>query len=222
MSTPPPSGEDGTEPLEGAAARWGSQPTSEPVSLDKDVPADFDPYRFGKPDYPIAPEYAPPGYSGPVTAPQPAPYGPPPGYPTYGSQPPPYPPYGSQPPPSPNFPSVPPPPPYNLHYPPPRTGNGKAIAAMVLGIGSIVFCWLSIFDALLIIPAIIFGAIALTEANRRPAKEGRSMAITGLSCALVGAVLATVLTVVYYNKLRDCFDLQRGSSEYNQCINQRI
>jgi hypothetical protein len=209
MTSPPG---DGTEPLDPDAARWGSQPTQptpEPVSLDKpasDEPLDFDPYRFGKPDYPISPEYAPPGYTGPVT------HQPPVGYP------PPMPYSAQQPPAYPNFPAVPPPPPYNVQYPQPRTGNGKAIAAMVLGIGSIVFCWLSIFDAVLIVPAVIFGAIALTEANRKPTRDGRGMAITGLSCALVGAVLATVFTFYVYNKVKDCIDYGVGSTQYNQCI----
>jgi hypothetical protein len=233
MSTPPygdpATGGDGTEPVDPAAARWGAQPATEPpappdpVSLQKpdaEQPLDFDPYRFGKPDHPIPPEYAPPGYQGGYQ---------PPAYPPAGSPPPPlYPPAGSplgypppagyQPPPYPNFPNIPPPPQYNLHYPQPRTGNGKAIAALVLGIGSLVFCWLSIFDALLIVPALIFGGIALSEANRRPNRDGRNMAITALACTLVGAVLATVLTFVYYNKIKDCLDYNSGSAQYNQCI----
>lgn len=204
---------DGTEPLDPASARWSgqqAQPTSDPVSLDKgagDEPLDFDPYRFGKPDYPISPQYAPPGYTGQVPPPQPAAY---------------HPSTGHQPAPHPNFPAVPSPPPYSVQYPQPRTGNGKAIAAMVLGIGSIVFCWLSIFDAVLIVPAVIFGAIALSDANRRPAKEGKNLAVAGICCALVGAVLATLLTVVYYHKFSSCLDYKAGSSQYNQCINDHI
>jgi hypothetical protein len=44
------------------------------------------------------------------------------------------------------------------------------------------------------------------------------MAITGLSCALVGAVLATVFTFYVYNKVKDCIDYGVGSTQYNQCI----
>ena len=97
---------------------------------DEPAPPDFDPYRYGKPDHPIPPEYAPPGYVPPVppapAAPSPAQY---PGY-SYPPPPPGYPPYGA-----------------------PRAGNGKATIALVLGILSIVFCWLSIFDLVLAVPA---------------------------------------------------------------------
>jgi hypothetical protein len=216
MTTPPG---DGTEPLDPATARWSGQQgpaAPEPVSLDKPVteaPLDFDPYRFGKPDYPIAAEFAPPGYTGPVTAPQPPPYLPPAGYQPY-QQPSP----GQQPPPYPNFPTVPPPPPYNLQYPQPRTGNGKAIAALVLGIASIVLCWLTILDAIPIVLAIVFGVLARNEARRKPNGDGKGMAVAGIACAVIGAVLATVLTVVVYTKYKDCLHDGFGSSQYSQCI----
>lgn len=256
---------DGPDSLDPATARWSgesAQPTSEPVSLDKpvpDEPLDFDPYRFGKPDYPISPEYAPPGYTGPLLPPpdavfppanpgQPGPQYPAQPYPgqpgPYPNQPGPYPnqpgpyanqpgPYQGQPPypgqqypgqpgppyPAPGYGNYPAPPPYNLQYPVPHTGHGKAIAALVLGIGSIVFCWLSVFDAVLIILAVVFGVIALSEAKRRPSGEGRRMAIAGLACALAGAILATVLTVVIYSRYKDCFDKGVGSQQYTQCIN---
>ncbi|MEO8888500.1 MAG: DUF4190 domain-containing protein [Jatrophihabitantaceae bacterium] len=201
---------DGTEPLDPAPSRWSEEPG--PVSLDKpsgQAPIDFDPYRFGRPEHPIAPEYAPPGYAGPFTQPQPAAYLPPAGYPSHP---------GHQPPPYQHLPAGPPPPPYNLQYPPPRTGNGKAIAALVLGLASILFCWLSFFDVVLVVLAVVFGFIALGEAKRRPGNEGKGLAIAGLACALVGAILATVLTIVIYTKYKDCIGLGLGSSQYSQCI----
>ena len=38
----------------------------------------------------------------------------------------------------------------------------------------------------------------------------------------VGAILATILTFVIYNKFRDCLDLNTGSSAYNQCISDHL
>lgn len=199
MTTPPANRGDGTEP----------------VSLDKsgqpEPSQEFDPYRFGQPDYPIAAEYAPPGYTGPILAPQPAPYQPPTGY---------GPPTGYPPPSYPNFPAVPPPPAHYSQYPQPRTGHGKAIAAMALGVASIVLCWTSFFDLIPIVLAVVFGVLALNEANRRPSKEGRGLAIGGLVCALIGAILATVLTVVIIGKYGDCIGKDFGSSAYTQCINE--
>jgi hypothetical protein len=195
----------------------------EPVSLSKnDDTPDFDPYRFGAPEHPIPPEYAPPGYQPPphLQYQPPAPFGQAgaphpqqPQAPQYPQQP-----YGPQ---YPQFPAVPPPPPYG-QYPQPRTGNGKAIASLVLGIASIVFCWLSILDALFVVLAVIFGLIALNEAKRKPSGEGRGMAISGIACAVVGAILATILTFVIYNKFRDCINLGTGSSAYKQCISNHM
>jgi hypothetical protein len=156
----------------------------------------YDPYRYGAPEHPVAPQYAPPGYQPPPTYPPPGEPPPPPN----GYGPPPY--YGAPP---------------NYQYPPPRTGNGKAIAALVLGILSIVFCAASFFDLVLIIPAIVLGSIALNEAKHTHA--GRSVAIGGLVCAIIGAAAAIAITVWLYPKVANCAnDYQSGSSEYNTCI----
>ena len=48
------------------------------------------------------------------------------------------------------------------------------------------------------------------------------MAITGLCCALVGAVLAVVLTFYIYGRVKDCLDYSTGSTQYNQCIEDRL
>ena len=197
---------------------------SDPVSPGTpQAPLDFDPYRFGLPEHPVPPEYAPPGYRPPPppTAP------PPPQFPEYpqDAQYPPYPPYPPNPqyPQYPQFPQygAPPPPPYS-QYPPARTGNGKAITSLVLGIASILLCWLSVLDAVPIVLALVFGFIALGEVSRGRTREGRGQARAGIACALVGAVLATVLTVVIYNRFRDCIDMGTGSPQYSQCINSHL
>jgi len=177
------------------------------VSLSKPEEP-FDPYRYGAPEHHVPAEYAPPGYIQPPVTPRPLPSYPPtqqgPGYPPGPGYPGPGYPYQA-------------PGAYAQQYPQPRTGNGKAIAALVLGILAIVFCWTSIFDVVLVALAVIFGFLGLSDAKR--SGGGRGMAISGLVCALVGAILATVLTVVIYSRLGHCVnDFNRGSSAYNNCV----
>jgi hypothetical protein len=225
---------------EGSASEGSA---SEPVSLAKsDEPQravaepapEFDPYRFGAPEHPVPPEYAPPGYRPPPpTQPPPAAYG---WYPPYAAQPgPSHPgtPYAAQP--GPSHPGTPyaggppgtqpwpqggaPVPPWQHGYPQPRTGNGKAIAALVCRIASVVLCWLSIFDIVPIILAVVFGILGTNDANRRPNHGGKGMAVAGIVLSVVGAILATVLTVYLYNKIKPCLnDYQQGSAEYNSCV----
>lgn len=192
---------------------------------------DFDPYRFGKPDHPIPPEYAPPGYTpdppahtGPGVYP-PAPYGQnpygqspygQPGAAPHGQQPygaPGQGPYGAY-----------PPPPYPNPYAPqqPQGSNGKAVTALVLGIGSVVFCWLSFFALVLIVPALVFGILGLGEAKRRGG-NGRGMAVAGIACAAAGAVLAAVLTVVIVNAADKCGGLENSDDPgFQQCVQDNL
>jgi Domain of unknown function (DUF4190) len=193
--------------------------------------AAFDPYRFGAPEYPVPPEYAPPGYVAPaVQAPlgwaTPPGYTAPPGY----SAPPGH--FGSavQAPPStvgqpyqnPQqhlYPSQPDPwhAPNGHQYSQPRPGNGKAVAALILGILSIVLCVLSFLDVFLIFPAIIFGSLALNDAKR--SGGGRGMAVSGLVCAGIGALLAIMLTVWLAPKVARCAnDYPPNSAAYDTCI----
>jgi hypothetical protein len=48
------------------------------------------------------------------------------------------------------------------------------------------------------------------------------MARAGIICAVVGAILATVLTVYIAREFRDCLHMKVGSSEYNQCIRDHL
>lgn len=210
MSTPPTDSPGWPDP---AADRPASPPDQ--VSLDKpSTPAaePFDPYRFGAPEHPVPPEYAPPGYQPPPPAAQPPTQYPGypggyPGQPTYPGQP-------GQP-----YPA--PPPQYLTQYPPPQAGQGKAIAALVLGIISIVFFWMSFLDAIPILLALIFGSLALSDSKRTGL--GRGQAIAGLVCAVVGAALAIVLTVVIVTRLQPCFDnYSSGSAAFNKCVQDRI
>jgi hypothetical protein len=209
----------------------------------------FDPYRFGKPDHPIPAEYAPPGYTGPVIPTQPPPpawgsappgaapgnpFSNPPGtpYAPYGggpgAHPPgPYPPpSGQYPPPSGQYPPPygpppgyypPTPPQYGYRPHPGGAGNGKAVAALVLGIGSIVFCWLIFFDAALVIPGVIFALIAMSEAKARGGSRG--MALAGLVCSIIGALLATLFTVLIVHAANQCGGFNNTNEPgFNHCV----
>ncbi len=218
-----------------------SAPSGDPTS---DVP--FDPYRFGKPDHPVPPEYAPPGYvpdapPSPYSAATNAPYGqspygqPPSGQPPYGQAPYGQPPFGPQntyggPNPGSPYPGGPypgpgtygaPPPPYSA-YGQPQPGHGKAVAALVLGIVSIVMFWLIFFDAIFIVLALIFGLVALSESKSRNGNS-KGMAIAGLVCAGIGTIATVLFTVVVLNAASKCggFD-NSNSSDFNQCVQDHI
>jgi hypothetical protein len=192
----------------------GAGNESPPVSFEKPGEQPFDPYRFGAPEHPVPPEYAPPGYVPPPAQAPPTRALPP----VYPEQPPPQ--YSGYPPQSGQYP-YPVPPPWMTQYPQPHTGNGKAVAALVLGIVSILLCWLSIFDIVPVVLAIVFGALARGEAGRVGGKKG--MATTGIVLGIVGALLATVFTVVVYARIKDCLDTyDQGSSEYNTCIRHKF
>jgi hypothetical protein len=252
------------------------QSPPDPVNLGKaDAPAasdavddqPFDPYRFGKPDYPIPAEYAPPGYTGPIAPPpntyaggpsasalppgaNPAnPFANPPGtsYGPNGPQPPyaggPQSPYAGGPQSPYGAPTdsqygygpaqqqpygAPPPYGYGLQPPPysgyvqPTSTNGKAIAALVLGIASIVLCWLSIFDAVFVILALIFGLIALNE-TKEGRSRGRGLAVAGLVCMVVGALLATLISIKVFRAVDRCGGLdQADRSSFNQCLKDNL
>jgi hypothetical protein len=181
-------------------------------------PLDFDPYRFGKPEHPVPPEFAPPGYVPPAPQqpvppqfgayppPPRSPYQPPPGYP------PGYPPAG-----------YPPPPPGYPPYGVPKAGNTKATLALVFGILAIVFFWLSILDVVLIVPAIVLGALGRSDAKRFPERGGRRAATSGLVCGIVAIALAVAFSVYAYTKVRPCLDqYEMNSSGYNSCVKDRF
>ena len=143
--------------------------------------------------------------SGSYGAPPQQGYGPPPPHQGYGPSP--YQGYG--------------PPPYH-GYAQPRTGNGKAVAALILGILSVVFCFLSFFDAVFVIPGLVFSLIAMSEA-KQPGRGGRGMAIAGLICTIVGALLASVFTALIVHAANKCGGLSNSSdSSFQQCVRDNI
>ena len=70
--------------------------------------------------------------------------------------------------------------------------SGMAIAALVLGICGLVICPL-----ILSIPAIVFGAIAMRDINRKPDElDGKGMAIAGFVTGIVGTSLSVIFIII--------------------------
>lgn len=110
-----------------------------------------------------------------------------------------------------------PPAPRSELYPRPRTSNGKAIAGLVLGILALILSFLTLFDIPLIVLGIVFSVLGLRQAKR--GNGGRGMAIAGLSCAIIGAIVAATLFIVVYNRAKDCADkFDTGTSDYRICL----
>ena len=185
------------------APGWGTPPpganVGNPFSNPPGTP--YTPYGTdpgaGYPPGPYPPSAPPP--SAPPPGQYPPPYGPPPyGPPGYGPPPGYYPQHG--------------------YGPRPATGNGKAVAALVLGIGSIIFFFFSFFDALLVIPGLILGFIAMSE-SRAAGGAGRGMAIAGLVCSIIGGVLAAVFTALLVHAANQCGGLDNSNAPgWNTCV----
>jgi hypothetical protein len=196
-----------------------------------------DPYRFGKPDHPVPPEFAPPGYGAdaPAAAPVPPPrhagappapgaYPPPPG--TYPPLPPgtyPPPPPGTYPPPPPGtYPPPPPghypPSPYGQYGAPPQSASGKAIACLVLGIVAIVASVFAYLDIVPVLLAVIFGVQSL---NNPADVAGRRLAKAGIICAIVGALLAVVFAIQVNRVVDECGGWSHiGDPGFSQCVRE--
>ena len=208
--TTPPADSGSTDPwrppshAEDSGTERDSDPTAPGYSGEESTP--FDPYRFGPPGpnpygYPEGPPARPappfPGASNP-----PGPF-PPPGRPYQYQQ-------------QPTYPSVVAP--GSTHrYPQPATGNGKAIAALVLGILSIILFFLSIFDVPLFALGIIFGVLGMKAADR--GAGGKGMAMAGLICAIIGGLCCLAFTGFFAKRIVDCGNkYDTGTSAYDRCL----
>jgi hypothetical protein len=168
---------------------------------DPSTDGDFDPYRYGRPD----PNPRVDAFGRPIpVVPEPPP--PPPVPPPAGTWPPP-----------PGAPGGWPPPPGYYPYPPPQPSNGMATAGLVLGIAALALCWLTILDIPLVILGITFAAVGLKRAKRGAGSRG--MAMAGLICSLIAAVLVTVILIVVVPKYIDCYHKYGDNTDQiRQCL----
>ncbi|MGH3761817.1 DUF4190 domain-containing protein [Actinophytocola sp.] len=80
---------------------------------------------------------------------------------------------------------------------PAQPANGMAIASMVLGIVGLVFSFVPIIGVIawpLVILGVVFGGIALNQANRVPGSP-TGMAIAGLTCSIIGLVICFIWAI---------------------------
>lgn len=82
--------------------------------------------------------------------------------------------------------------------PPRQGGSGMAIAAMVLGICSIVFSCIWYLSPILAIVGIVLAVVSLKQ--ERP---GRGMAIAGLITSIIGIILAIVFILLIATAIAD-------------------
>jgi hypothetical protein len=124
---------------------------------------------------------------------------PPPPPPQYGSYP------GSYPP--------PPPQPYSGFAPPP-TGprNGLGVAALVIAIIGLVFCWSVVGGVILGICAVIIGFVARSRVKRGEATNG-GVAIAGI----VLGFLAIIVSLIFIPIWIGVFD-EVGGTDYVDCL----
>jgi len=70
--------------------------------------------------------------------------------------------------------------------------NGKSIAAMILGILSVIIPYVGLIIGVV---AIVFARISFKEIRLR-GEQGRGMAIAGLVCGIVGVVVYAVVIII--------------------------
>ncbi len=138
-----------------------------------------------QPQYP--PQYPPP----------PAQYPPPPG----GAYPGGYPP--------------PPPQPYSGFTPPPiGPRNGLGIAALIVAIIGLVFCWTVFGGIILGLVAIIIGFVGRGRVKRGDATNG-GVAIAGIVLGILAIVLGLVFIPIWYGMFKDV-----GATDYVDCVSK--
>jgi hypothetical protein len=85
---------------------------------------------------------------------------------------------------------------YAPGYPqaPAQAQNGMALASMILGITSIVFCWWGIFTLVQVVLAIVFGVVALGRAKAGAGGKGQAQA--GIICGSIGAFFYLIFAIL--------------------------
>jgi cobalamin synthase len=135
----------------------------------------------------------------PQTPPPSQPVPPPP--PQYGAYP------GSYPP--------PPPQPYSGFTPPPTAPrNGLDVAALVLAIIALVFCWSVVGGVILGLCAVIIGFVARGRVKRREATNG-GVAIAGIVLGILAIVVSLIFIPIWIGVFHEV-----GGSDYVDCLSK--
>jgi hypothetical protein len=127
------------------------------------------------------------------------------------SEPPPPPPYGPYP------GSYPPPPPQPYAgYAPPSIGpkNGLGIAALVVAIIGLVFCWTVVGGVILGFIAIILGFVARGRVKRGQATNS-GVAIAGIVLGFLAIIASLVFIPIWYGVFEEV-----GGTDYVDCVSK--
>jgi hypothetical protein len=109
----------------------------------------------------------------------------------------------------------PPPQPYSGYAPPPvAPKNGLGIAALVVAIIGLVFCWTVVGGVILGVGAVIIGFVARGRVKRGQATNG-GVAIAGI----VLGFLAIIVSLVFIPIWIGMFD-EMGGSDYVECVSK--
>ncbi|WP_413755564.1 DUF4190 domain-containing protein [Streptomyces sp. MMBL 11-3] len=96
--------------------------------------------------------------------------------------------------------------------PAPRTGNGMAVAALVLGIAACVFFWTVLGGVVLGLVGLVLGIVAARRARGGRAPH-RTMAVVGAVLSALAVVASAVIVAIGVSFLTsDSF------KDYNDCI----
>jgi hypothetical protein len=100
------------------------------------------------------------------------------------------------------LPTAPPPMPGAPAMAPVSASNGLAVAALVLGIVSLVLFFIPGFGFLLGVVAIVLGALGIARANKMAGKQ-RGVAIAGLVCGAIGVIVNVLFIALIVNVSND-------------------
>ncbi|OKP96678.1 DUF4190 domain-containing protein [Paenibacillus sp. P46E] len=104
---------------------------------------------------------------------------------------------------------------YYTQPPAPAKTNGKSVAALVLGILSIVSPYIGLIFGII---AIILSAISLKEIRTRY-EQGKGMAIAGLVCGIVGTIIYAVIIAIVVVAIIFFNDYDGGINTFNSFNN---
>jgi len=83
----------------------------------------------------------------------------------------------------------------------PRKGNALAITGMILGIVSVVLCWLPIVSLPCGIGGLIFSILGIRRA--KTTGTGRGVALAGLVLSILGLLAGLVFTAIWILAMRE-------------------
>lgn len=97
-----------------------------------------------------------------------------------------------------------------------QQNNGMATAALVLGIISIVLCWIWVVGIIAGILAIILAIVAKNKIKANPNMGGKGAATGGLVTGIIGTLISLVIVILAAMFFGSVADAAGGALENNQ------